>query len=444
MHQRALAERLEPQEAPARPEPAPLALLHVATPATVIGMQRTAGNVAVQRYIKLSRQETRADADISEAIADRDIGAIKDIDDFSAASDVQRLQMIEILLDQFWVGPYDEAALERIWASFGARLPAMMATHARLWWDCTDRGAELSRWTRWDNLNLTCEIQPGVISDRQASRAAAAVEELEESDYLQFRQLMYFAGSGMQLAFICKALAAGRSIGDIATFANTIRGKPDTWLQQNLSIVAWQTPEGSTSQTGVMQQWQMACGPTNVQILQAENDPIFALSLTSAGPINDQSQSNAPLTSGQGTILQGHGSTPTPVGTAGTGAWVEDDMNALEDSTGVTYTYTAVTATFPTNAAGSSVDQAVDGIVAFLDRDLQVPIVIGGATGNATNPVATAHYVMCLRAEGDRILVHDPGNGSTAWVTRAQFLGNTLAPPLSWPALAGYDRPSES
>ena len=433
--------------------------------AAVLQLQRSAGNQATLALLNpstrtLSRDPdagtadagtapasssaqtsaTSGSPDFAAAIDARDIGAIKRIDDFRGASDAQRLSMIEILLDQWWVGPYDEAALERIWESFGERLPETMATQARLWADCVDRGAELPRWTRYDNLYLTCEIQPGVISMRQVQRVPPRVDALSESDYLQFRQLMHFAGSPMQLAFICKALAAERSVGDIATFANTIRSQPDTWLISNLAITPDQTPVGSSAQTGAMQQWQMSCGPTTVQVLQAETDPIFALSITSGGAINDQTQSNQALTTGQATILQGQGSTPTPVGTAGQGAWVESDMNALSASTGVTYTYTSVTATFPTNAADSDVDRAVTRIIAFLDRDIPVPIVIG--QGSATTAVSTAHYVMCLRASGDQILIHDPGNGTTAWVGRAQFLSNGLAPPLSWPSLAGYDRPS--
>ena len=95
-----------------------------------------------------------------------------------------------------------------------------------------------------------------------------------------------------------------------------------------------------------------------------------------------------------------------------------------------------MTAIAPVNPAGGEVDKAVTSIIGFLDQGIQVPILIGGG------PTVTAHYVMGLRAQGDSILVNDPGSGTTTWVTRQQFLTNALAPPLSWPFLAGYDRPS--
>jgi hypothetical protein len=431
-------EREHGQRDPA-PPPAPVA--------QILELQRTMGNQAAMALMARSSaratvarepetaEAPQANASISQAIADRDIGAIKAIDDFTSASDPQRFELIAILLDQFWVGPRDEAALERIWASFGERLPAMMATHARVWWDCVDRGAELKRWTRQDNLNLTCEISPGVINDRQVRRAIARIDEIPENDYLQFRLLMYYAGSGAELAFICKALAAERSIADIATFANTIRGKDRPWLLANLNVADENVAQGGAS-AGIQQQWQMACGPSSVQTIHAQNDPIYALSLTAAGPVSGASWTNLPMTLEQGAILIGHGSMPTPLGTAGQGAWVESDLNNISSATGVTYAFTLVTAIAPVNPAGGEVDKAVTSIIGFVDQGIQVPILIGGG------PTVTAHYVMGLRAQGDSILVNDPGSGTTTWVTRAQFLSNTLAPPLSWPFLAGYDRPS--
>jgi hypothetical protein len=246
---------------------------------------------------------------------------------------------------------------------------------------------------------------------------------------------MFYAGSHAELAYLCKALAAERSIGDIATFANTIRGKDRAWLLANLNVTNENVPQGGSA-AGIQQQWQMACGPTSVQTIRAQNDPIYALSLTSAGPVSGASWANAPMTVEQGAILVAHGSMPTPIGTAGQGAWVEDSMNALSSTTGVTYAFQLVTATAPVNPAGGEVDKAVDEIITHLNAGIQVPILIGGG------PQVTAHYVMGLRAQGDTILINDPGSGTTTWVDRQKFLLNQLAPPLSWPFLAGFDRPT--
>jgi hypothetical protein len=402
----------------------------------MLALQRSAGNRAVAALIARdpTAQTPPVTKSVAQAIADEDTDAIAAMPDFSSASDAQRFQLIDILNDQFFVGPGDEAALERIWASFGERLPELMATHARQWADSVDNGAKLQRWTRWDNLGLTCEISPGVINDRQVARAVAAIGHLSDPDYLQFRQLMHYAGSGAELAFLCKALAAERSMAEIAAFAGAIRGKDRAWLLANLNVADETTAQGASTM-GIQQQWQMSCGPTTVQTLHAQNDPIYALELTSGGPVVGQNMANFWMTVEQGMTLLGHGSTPTPIGTSGQGAWVESDLNALSKATGVTYAYTAVTAVQPTNPANGDVDKAVTSIAGFLGQGIQIPLVIGGSPG------ATSHYVMALRAENDSILVHDPGNGITMWVTRAQFLSNSLSPPLSWAFLAGYDRP---
>src|SRR5689334_24007013 len=95
------------------PPPAPVSQM--------LDLQRTMGNQAAMAMMARSVRATlarepgtaeapQANASISQAIADRDIGAIKAIDDFTPASDPQRFEMIAILLDQFWVGPRDEAA----------------------------------------------------------------------------------------------------------------------------------------------------------------------------------------------------------------------------------------------------------------------------------------------------------------------------------------------
>jgi uncharacterized protein DUF4157/CDI toxin RNase A-like protein/uncharacterized protein DUF922 len=85
----------------------------------------------------------KSDAELIEDGADGDLQAIKKITDFSAATDDQKISMIKTLLDQFWVGPRDESALERIWKSFGDRVFTIASAHVDLWTQSADRGAEL-------------------------------------------------------------------------------------------------------------------------------------------------------------------------------------------------------------------------------------------------------------------------------------------------------------
>jgi hypothetical protein len=372
---------------------------------------------------------------ISEAIDARDISAIKAITNWAPATNTQRIEAIEILLDQLWVGPFDEWALEAIWASFEGDLPEYMVTHYNLWDQCLDRGAELPRWTPIDERILNGQLGPNVINAHQAGRVRPALDALELEDFHRFRELLYDARSDMEAAFLCKALAANRSMEDIDFFAGEIIGRDEAWMTANLNVADEAVPTGGVARTGIAQQWQMSCGPTTVQIVHAQTDPIYALSLHEGGDIHGQGMANLPMTVEQGLILAGQGSVPTPLGTAGTGAWVESDLSALSGATGVTYTHIAVATEYPTNSADSPVATALTEIKDFLDQGLHVPLVIG----NAANP--NAHYVVALRRSGSDIIIHDPGSGSTFSVTEAQFMGNSL--PLSWPALQGYDEPEE-
>jgi len=72
-----------------------------------------------------------------------DESQIKDIEDFSGYGVPERLGFIERLHKERWVGPGDEAALERIWRSFGADLPRIADANIGLYEASVDYGAEL-------------------------------------------------------------------------------------------------------------------------------------------------------------------------------------------------------------------------------------------------------------------------------------------------------------
>jgi hypothetical protein len=82
---------------------------------------------------------------INKALESRDPADVKRIKNFAAANQAEKLQLINILLNQGWVGPLDEYALEGIWKSFGDDVIAVASTDEgyRLWQNCIDRGAEL-------------------------------------------------------------------------------------------------------------------------------------------------------------------------------------------------------------------------------------------------------------------------------------------------------------
>jgi hypothetical protein len=81
---------------------------------------------------------------IDYALKTRDAADVKMIPNVGEATVAERIQLIEILLNQFWVGPLDEYKLEEIWKSFGDWLIEIGSTHADLWNKSVARGAELA------------------------------------------------------------------------------------------------------------------------------------------------------------------------------------------------------------------------------------------------------------------------------------------------------------
>ena len=69
---------------------------------------------------------------------------VKQMRGFAGLADGEKLRLMNVLLDQFWVGPSDEEALERIWNSFTEdQFVAFTDGHPGKFDECVDRGADL-------------------------------------------------------------------------------------------------------------------------------------------------------------------------------------------------------------------------------------------------------------------------------------------------------------
>jgi hypothetical protein len=268
---------------------------------------------------------------------------------------------------------------------------------------------------------------------------------LSDSEYTELRTILDGAASDMEWAFLLKAVAAQRSISDISEFAVRINGMSERWLMRNLMVVDLMndlSPDANPEERGITQQYGNSCGPTSVQLVHAQADPIYALELRSGGPIdqppaqavtNPESINNDQLASEQAAILNAHagtgtGNAPTDYANPAAGAWVEQDLNAVQSATGVTYTRQLV-------GPDITLDEAMSALQAGLAMGVQVPIVVG------QHPGETAHYVVVLLASGDRFLVHDVATGESVWRTDAQFRASTLALPSGHTTLTGVDVP---
>jgi hypothetical protein len=299
------------------------------------------------------------------------------------------------------------------------------------------------RWTDADRrLIATQTARVGVIEARMAARVPGAVSALADADYTALRGLLSNAGSDTERAFILKALASGHSMTEITTFAGTIHGMTDAWLIQNLNVLQITSTSDTGGGTGIIQQFGNSCGPTSVQVLRAEADPIYALSLNSAGPIGQASSAavtnpttipNVATAGEQSAILTSHaaagtGGAPTNRASPGGGAWVEADMNARKRATGVEYTRHDI-------GSDISVDQALAILTVGLGMGIDVPIVVGAKEGDF------AHYVVVVRKDGNRYQIHDVWAGQTVWRTAKDFRNSTLNLPSGHKAISALAEP---
>ena len=149
--------------------PAAALLGDALAPATLVALQRTAGNVSVSRMLAsrhagatcpcggtigpdgqcdrcraqgrtLARQVEAPESPF--ATLPRSVSTLEQIVDFTPYSVADRLNAIRLIHDQVWVGPLDELMLERIWQSF-PNLNAVAAANIDLFRESADRGADL-------------------------------------------------------------------------------------------------------------------------------------------------------------------------------------------------------------------------------------------------------------------------------------------------------------
>lgn len=124
--------------------------------------QRALGPAAAPRVGFLFGSELTDAEKLDKALKSRDPSDVKDIDNVYVATEPQRIDLLKILLDQWWVGPRDETKMEQIWGSFGTDLPKVMSANRSLWTSCIDRGAEL------ENLAEVKKWQVGFLFDVQS------------------------------------------------------------------------------------------------------------------------------------------------------------------------------------------------------------------------------------------------------------------------------------
>jgi hypothetical protein len=276
----------------------------------------------------------------------------------------------------------------------------------------------------------------GIMGEAAVLRSATVDAGLSPEDTKAFDVILSKAGSQLEKTFLYKALGAGHDLAAIATFADTIRGWSEEKLVHSLNLAA-PTAADDGVQNGAKQQFLASCTATTAQMVRGELDPIYALEVRTANQDvhavddADPMKLNPAFATEQQHLLEvvGDGkATPRNGSLGGYGTWaIDKELSEQSAFTGFTYTRTRIADCDDV----AQIDAALDAMAKQLELGIPTPLVVG------SSPDPSGHCVLALAAEGSgadqKVLIHDPWEGTTAWWSRAQFEQGTLN-------LAGWTR----
>ena len=256
-----------------------------------------------------------------------------------------------------------------------------------------------------------------VLGSYQVGQAQQKMLELPGYSLNTLTNLIDIQPSAQHRAYIYKALAAGNSILDIITFAYQIYNKDATWLQNNLRLTQ------QTGGSGLQQSWQHSCGPTTVQAVQGELDPIYALRMRTTNTDITTADTSSAAAADQRTMLEANGGTAVARGSSGgAGMGFTGVLNLIKSRTGVDYSM----------FVASNKSTSMTDVNNVLDQGLPVPIRVGGTNGG--------HFVLVTHRSGNSYNIHDVWVGSSLTRTRANFVNNTMNV-AGWPNFTHYGKP---
>lgn len=256
--------------------------------------------------------------------------------------------------------------------------------------------------------------------DLPQARAAEKMDKLSPEDRAKVQKLLDGAKSDQEKRYLTKGIAAGHSAAELEAFAAKIAGKDDTWLNDNLRLV------GDSKGKGIEQQWSYSCGPTTVEAIKGELDPLYAMKIREENP-DFQSADNADgmaknpgiAADQKAMLVDGKGvatSRDDPEG-KGSGLVFSTLLNKQADSTGLVY---------DTQRLGSdvTVDDAMATMADGVNKGVPVPITVG----DAKHPFAHAALVVAVDPGPPRTFtIHDPYYGRTDTFTEDQIKNDQVS-----------------
>jgi hypothetical protein len=279
----------------------------------------------------------------------------------------------------------------------------------------------------------------GVIGRAQANQAADALVNMLPGDFVAVQSALRKAGqtdwSGAspdtERTLILKGVAARKTqfpqttpenlarygvnpspTGTAVTdFASKIHGQHKAFLLNNTEVLGLSNPNEALEQ-----RWNDSCGPTTVEMTEADNDPVYSYGLNSTELAH--STNRGLVSTDQALTLMFNSGVPKPRGTPGKGMALENALNAMASPvTDRTYSTQDVGIT----PAGRTA--ALNQMEKLLDQGVDVPIRVQWPSGGG-------HFQLCSDVQGTapnrQFLITDPWNGQSGWINESSIVnGNT-------------------
>ena len=250
--------------------------------------------------------------------------------------------------------------------------------------------------------------------DVPKARADAKMKALPPEDQAKVQALLDGAKSDKEKQYLTKGLAAGHTPAELEEFAKKINGKDDTWLNDHLRLV------GDSKGKGIEQQWSYSCGPTTVEAIKGELDPLYAMKVREENPNFESADDadglkmNPKMAQDQKDMLKGGKGVATSRNDPdkeGSGLVFKTLLNKQTDSTGLVYDSKVL-------GKDTTVDDALNTMQDGVSKGVPVPITVG----DAKQPYAHAALVTAVDKGPPRTFtIHDPYYGKTDTFTEDQI-----------------------
>src|SRR5262249_49019348 len=279
----------------------------------------------------------------------------------------------------------------------------------------------------------------GVIGRAQANQAADALTKMLPGDYVAIQSALRKAGqtdwSGAspdtERALIMKGVAARKTQFPPTTPDNLakygvnpsptatavtdctakIHGQHRAFMVSNTEVMGLNNPTQALEQ-----RWNDSCGPTTIQMTEADNDPVYSYGVNSTELAHDTKRGL--LSTDQALTLMFNSGVPRQRGTRGKGMTLEGGLNGAAPPVTDRTSSTRAVANTP---AGRTA--ALNQMEKLLDQGVDVPIRVQWPNGDG-------HFQLCSDVQGNapnrQFLINDPWTGHSQWINESSIAnGNT-------------------